>query len=490
MTDRDHSRVWGRAHWCAVGACLTAFVAAGLIADLVLQQVTHLEDEVAYLFQAKVFSIGKLSVPSPPEPSCFFAPFVLDYGGRRFGKYPPGWPALLALGVRLGQPWWINAGLGALTVALVFRLGSEVHGPVTGAVASLLGSLSPFMLILSASMMAHTACLAFATAFLWAFWRSTTDWRLRWPWIAGLMLGCAFLIRPFTAIALAVPAGLYRLWRLLTARDWKPLWLTLLGFAPLALLLPLTNAVWTGDPLISPYTLFWPYDRVGFGPGHGLLEQGNTVWLGLGSAVISVGHLATHLLGWPALSLTPAVLLFLFRPRYWWDLFLATTALSLILAYVMYWTNGDVFGPRYIFESSSALLILTATGIVRMGRWMRRSLRPAYVGVIAMLVCVDLLVYLPNQLRQYRGLYGITDAARHSLQAAGLHQALVLVQVGSSWKDYAVAFSMNEPLLDGDVVYARECAGSTEQLLAQYQGRDVYAFNGIEVRPYVRGETQ
>jgi hypothetical protein len=264
----------------------------------------------------------------------------------------------------------------------------------------------------------------------------------------------------------------------------------LLGFAPVALLVPIANAVWTGDPLLSTYTLFWPYDRVGFGPGHGLLEQGNTVWSGLGSAMVSVGHLATHLLGWPALSLAFPVLLFLFRPRYWWDLFLAATALSLVVAYVLYWTNGDVFGPRYIFESCSALLILTATGIVRVGGWVQGKWRAAYVGLLVALVCVDLLVYLPGQFRRYHGLYGITDEPRRTLEAAHLHRALVIVRDVNGWKDYAVAFSMNEPELDGDVVYASECPEFSEQLLVQYSEYAVYYYDGLQVRPYVREGTE
>ena len=76
----------------AVGCCLFVFVAAGLVARYVLEEIPHLEDEVAYLFQAQVFAAGKTHVDAPSLPNCFFAPFVLNYEGRRFGKYPPGWP--------------------------------------------------------------------------------------------------------------------------------------------------------------------------------------------------------------------------------------------------------------------------------------------------------------------------------------------------------------------------------------------------------------
>lgn len=303
------------------------------------------------------------------------------------------------------------------------------------------------------------------------------------------MLGCAFAIRPFTAVAVAVPAGLYAVWWLVCRREWRRMWLMGLGFVPLALLVPVFNAIWTGDPLLSPYVLFWPYDRLGFGPGHGPLEGGNTVWAGLGSAIFSVGHLANHLHGWPALNLTFVVLLFLFRPRRFGDVFLVCIALSLLLAYVLYWTNGDVFGPRYTYESASALFVLSAAGIVRVARWLRGRadwLRRAFYIALALLVGANLLVYLPAQLRKYRGLYGITGKPKEILQQAELHNALVIVRDERGWKDYAVAFSMNAPTLDGDVVYASECPSRTDTLLARFADRNVYYFDGRGVYPYVR----
>ncbi len=513
---------WTRYHWIAVGFCLVVFVAAGLIADLVLEQVAHLEDEVAYLYQAQVFAMGKAYVPAPFHTNCFFAPFVLDYQGRRFGKYSPGWPALLSLGVLMGQPWWVNAACAALTIALVFRLGREMHNPLVGTTAAGLGSVSPFVLLLSGSLMSHPACLLFVTAFLWCFWRT----RARpgagdgWSMAAGVALGCAFVIRPFTAVSVALPAGLWSLGFVLGRGNvsdlgrrcaWRRIWFMGLGFVPLALVMPLSNAIWTGDPMLSPYVLFWPYDRLGFGPGHGPLPQGNTIWLGLSSVIAALGHLANTLHGWPALSLTFVVLLFLFKPRRRADLFLASTALSLILAYALYWTSGDVFGPRYVYEVTSALLVLSAAGIWRVwgfcasqrpageqalasGQGRGERARPEWVRkcgpvlrvALILLMVVNLGLYLPWQLHVYRGLYDVTAEPREVLLEAGLHNALVIVRDENGWKDYAVAFSLNRPTLDGDVVYASDCASLTEQLLSHYPGRDVYYYDGQSVRQVPR----
>jgi 4-amino-4-deoxy-L-arabinose transferase-like glycosyltransferase len=478
--------------------------------------VAHIEDEVAYLFQAQVFAKGEAYVDAPFHTNCFFAPFVLDYEGRRFGKYPPGWPALLSVGIRMGQAWFINASLVALTIALVFRLGRETHDARVGVLAAGLGSVSPFVLLMSASLMSHPACLLFVTIYLWCFWRAhvnsacdstRADSGDLWSLAAGVALGAAFVIRPFSAAAIALPGIVWAVWRLVRCwhegwprreQEWRRLWMMGIGFAPLALLVPAFNAIWTGDPLLSPYVIFWPYDRLGFGPGHGPEPQGNTIWLGLSSALASLGHLANYLHGWPLLSMTLVVLLFLFKPRRPADLFMGATVVSLIFAYVLYWTSGDVFGPRYAYEATSALLVLSAAGIVRV--WKHLAARDAterwrfpfrraslFVGVLVALMLVSLGAYLPWQFRRYRGLYGVTGRPREVLQGVELRNALVIVRDERGWKDYAVAFSMNDPTLDGEVVYANDCGPRLDQLLAHYPGRDVYWFDGEVLTPYDGG---
>jgi hypothetical protein len=215
-----------------------------------------------------------------------------------------------------------------------------------------------------------------------------------------------------------------------------------------------------------------------------VLPEGNTVWLGLSSVLASLGRLASDLHGWPALSLTFVLLLFTVKPRRKRDLWLAFTALSLIGGYGLYWTSGDVFGPRYVYESVTALVILSAAGIVRVGRHVsaaahrKQRRRAAYRYALLGLVLVDLFLYLPWQLGRYRGLYGVTAAPRETLQAADLHNALVIVRDENGWKDYAVPFSMNRPTLDGDVVYANDCGPLVDELLARYAGRSVYLYDG------------
>jgi hypothetical protein len=50
--------------------------------------MAHIEDEMAYVWQAQAIASGHLTIASPPIPKSFLIPFVIDYAGQRFGKYP------------------------------------------------------------------------------------------------------------------------------------------------------------------------------------------------------------------------------------------------------------------------------------------------------------------------------------------------------------------------------------------------------------------
>ena len=118
----------------ALGACL----AAAWASQSVFERIPHLEDEFANLWEAEVMARGEISQPSPPFTRSFMVPFVVDYEGLRFGKYPPGWPAALSLGVRLGAPWLVNALLAGASAWLAYRLGSRFGGQGVGVLAALL----------------------------------------------------------------------------------------------------------------------------------------------------------------------------------------------------------------------------------------------------------------------------------------------------------------------------------------------------------------
>ncbi len=484
---------------------LVALVSVALISSLVFERLPHVEDEVAYLFQAKIFAQGKLYAVTPPHPEAFHVPFIIDHEGRRFAKYPPGHALLLSLGVLLGRPWLVNPFFGALSIVVIYLLGQELYGPSTALLAAGLGLTSPLFLMLAGTYMSHPTCLFAISLFILFFARMLNSGRWRYPLLAGVALGMAFLIRPLTALSLAAPLGVWGLARGTGSplsrggREWWGRWLVLaVGFLSLAALLPLYNFQLTGQPLVSLYSLYWPYDGLGFGPQVG--PDGHTLSGGLANALRDLGKLSADFLGWPGLSLLLAVIALLPPARQAhlypalerWDKLLGVAFLCLVLAYTLYWVGATVYGPRYYYEALPLLLLLTARGIEKrwkMGdgdwgiKWPPNTLRLA----LLLLVVGNLALYVPRRLSFLKGLYGITAAPLRVVEAANLHHALVFVSAEKGWTEYGAQFCQNSPTLDSDIVYALD-RGAVENraLMAEYPGRRYFLMKGTDLEE-IRG---
>ncbi|MBN2499781.1 MAG: glycosyltransferase family 39 protein, partial [Anaerolineales bacterium] len=192
---------------------LIAVIAAYLVADRVFERMPHLEDEIAFVWQAQVSARGDLTVPSPPEEDSFTVGFVIDKDGRRFGKYPLGWPALLSIGLRLGLRAWVNPLLAGLGVWLTYRLVKRLTSEIVALLAAGLTLTSPFFLINSGSLLSHPFGLVLSTAFVLAWVDNFLLSRQKKNWlptiVAGLALGCLLITRPFTAFGVALPFGLH-----------------------------------------------------------------------------------------------------------------------------------------------------------------------------------------------------------------------------------------------------------------------------------------
>ncbi|MBI4769242.1 MAG: glycosyltransferase family 39 protein, partial [Chloroflexi bacterium] len=299
---------------------------------------------MAELFQARVFATGRLYLPSPPAAESFAVPFVLDYHGRRFSKYPPGHAALLAAGVLLGDPWLINPLLGAIGLALTHALARRLAGRRAAEWAVWLGAVSPFYIMTAGTLGQHPASLVLGTLFVLGLLRPRWD-RPALDWASGLALGLTAVVRPYTALLLALPAfGFYLLRERFPRPDRRngsalspAVRRTLrvgLGAALAAALLPLYNYALTGQLRLSLYTLYWPYDSLGFGPLTG--PHGFALAQALSDTGKGLLQLAHDLHGWPYLSLIlPLIGLAAGRRRAegW---LLATLPAALVIGYLLY----------------------------------------------------------------------------------------------------------------------------------------------------------
>ncbi|MBI4322489.1 MAG: glycosyltransferase family 39 protein [Chloroflexi bacterium] len=293
----------------AVGLCLVALFGAAWVSTAVFDRLPHVEDEVAFLFQARTIAAGGLVAAAPARPEFFDIPFVLVRDGQWFGKYPPGYPIVLALGVLVGQPWLVNPLFGALSVGLIYVVGRRLYGASVGLLAAALVAFSPFFLLQAGSFMSHAVCLFWAMAFLLLF---VIAWERRSrgvALVAGAALGALLLSRPLTAVGIGLPFALWALVDTVGKPQRVPVYLSLaIGFLPFVAVLAAYNYATTGDPVRSAYEVWWPYDRIGFGTGFGLLGS-HTLEDGMLNTRLNLEDLAEWLFGWPGrLSLLPAAI--------------------------------------------------------------------------------------------------------------------------------------------------------------------------------------
>ncbi len=448
----------------------------------------------------------------PARPEFFRIPFVIVRDEMWFGKYPPGYPLVLAVGVLAGAPWLVNPLLGGLAVLLVFLAGRRLYDAPTGLVAAALLAISPFLMLQAGSMMSHVAALVWTLLALLAF-EAVVRRGATWPALGcGAALGMLALTRSLTAAGIGLPIGIWLL--LLIARDRRNLRLAGLvagGALPFVVALLTYNWLTTGSPFQTGYELWWDWDRIGFGEGISR-DRNYTLYEAWDNMKSNAGDLSMYLFGWPArLSVVPAVAaaaMAIYRAIVWWrrpaqrpglrerhantwDLFLAGTVVSLIGVHIIYWTDGQMYGPRYYFEIVGALALLTSRGLILVatilaGRIRRaglqRSTAQAAALTVVMLVVMLLSLHSARNFSQdrfdeFRDWYGINRDGLETVDAAGITNAIVFVKI-ETWSEYAPFFLESAPGLDGDIIFAIDRGpAANRRLLSDYPERDMYLFD-------------
>jgi hypothetical protein len=96
---------------------LAALAVYAVTASSVFSRKPLLIDELIQLYQARIFEQGRLWLPSTGALDLFGSLHLVDVGGKVYGQFPPGGPALLAVGDLLGAPWLVGPVCGAIAVA-------------------------------------------------------------------------------------------------------------------------------------------------------------------------------------------------------------------------------------------------------------------------------------------------------------------------------------------------------------------------------------
>jgi hypothetical protein len=474
------------------------------------------QDEIAYVLQARILAAGRWAAPSPPLPAFFEQAHVLVEPAVA-AKYPPGHAMLLSLGALAGFVPLVPLALAGLSGALLFVLARRV---ATGAVALLAWVIwmsSPMVQRFMAGFYSEST----TTACWLGGWLALLEWRdtgrRRWLVALALIIGLGAITRPLTMLVYAVPVGAVVGHDVVRRRAWRDLAAAMAAGCLVLAILPLWSAGTTGDPTRSPVGLYtqqyMPWDVPGFGfdstpPARPLPPDLATLGqlfrplheMHTPAALPGILHLRTEIFlhgmwrSYVVLMPLTVIGLLALAPA---SMLAAGTVVLLLLGYL-----GYAFSPAwtlYYLEAAPVLAYFTAAGVAviastarrapgwRHGRWRSPALAGAIVAGTALLAIPGLRGAM---YARYMHRAEIAYRQEFARALAGLPKtpAVLFVRYGPEHNPHT-SLVRNEPDLPAAPVWVVHDRGAEEnaRLLALAPGRAPYLFdearNGIF--PYV-----
>ncbi len=479
----------------------------------------HGPDSVAYLFQARIFASGRITAPAPPaqEAFFFFQPnFTPVINGNWASVYPFGHPLVLAIGFKAGAVWLVPPLLAAANVLLIFAIGRRMFNARVGLLAAALLGSSPFFFSAASEYLSHNTAVFYLQLSL-LFMVIASRRPLLFGVLSGLFFGLLLNTRLMTTAALVVPFGVLLLAYIAPVdRRWagsKQLAGFLVGVGVMLAAYLAYNYAFTGDAL-----------RPSYGPASGLGEYigfggRHSVNVGAANMQTDMAFLLLILHGWPLyIGLMFVLIPFLTGTRNLWDWFLLTCAVCTMGVWVLYEGNGIQYGPRYWYEATPFLMLLTARGIDRAAAllndtasYLRRRAMPrvpdrSWAGGVVVYAFVAALIafsvyswllgrneryhvlasLVPESAQSFRNWNDMDDRLQNKVDDADLQNALVLVEP-CFWQCYGSVFWLNDPALKGNIVYAQDYPSYRGQLFAAFPDRLVYFARyrgGVTLIPY------
>lgn len=462
----------------------------------------HIPDEVLYAMHARYFAEGSITLPTPEVPEAIQLYLMESDGDRWYSPVPPGWPAVLAVGMWLGAPWLVNPILGGLIVLGTYVLLQHLYDRRTARLAVLVMCSSPWFLFMNMNLMTHTASLAFALlAVLGVMWARASG-RALWGWVSGMALGFVGLIRPLEGLALAVLLGLWAIG--LGGRRLRPAALLglVLGAGLMGAVVLPYNKHLTGNPLRFPIMAYVDKhfgegkNSLGFGPEKGLGWRGVDPFPGHGAidvamnAHLNVHSINTELLGWGTGSLLLMAIAVFASSLTRSDRLMLAVMATVSGIHSFYWySGGPDFGARYWYFAFIPAVALTVRGL----RFVSSKLEDRDSGTavwdmrpvaLFMALCLATLVtFLPwRAIDKYHHFRKMRPDIRDLADKHAFGRSLVLIN-GNAYDDYASAFPYNPVDLRADApIYAWDKnADVRAKLLEAYADRPVWLVNGSAV---------
>jgi 4-amino-4-deoxy-L-arabinose transferase-like glycosyltransferase len=256
------------------------FITLGLISYFTFHNFPYSYDEYNFLYQAKIFSQGKIFIEVPEILRPFKETYMILNDDKLFSKYPPGFSLILTIGVLLNIPGLINPLVAVLTLTITYFFTKSFLGPKYGLLSVIIMSTTPYFLGYSASYYSQPTALLL-TALIFLMVRSyELTYKDNYLYLLGLVSGFLFLTRPLDSFCVIVPSYFYLIYILYKKENLKRVSCPILTFAMVFALFLTYNYILVGRITIATYPVFVGEFRVvvpaSYASG-GLIQ--NVIWI-------------------------------------------------------------------------------------------------------------------------------------------------------------------------------------------------------------------
>jgi hypothetical protein len=421
-----------------VGSLAIAAIILGCIAARVgYNGQPALTDELTQAFQGRILTAGRLTAVPETYREFFESGQTIVSNGKWFAEYPIGSGVLAAIGIWSGIGMLISPVLLALAIVATWSFARRAYDERTARITVLLMALSPFAFLLAGTRMNHVPTLTLTAIALMALTHVTLESRRvhLWAAVLGAAIGTIVLFRPYDAILIAIPVGVFQLVTIARRRELiAPLITQVIVAGAITAIQLWVNARTTGSAFTFGYDLL---NGPAHGPGFHRDPLGHpfTPSEGLEYVMLYLQQLNTALFESAVPALVFIVLgMWLTRPTRW-DWLLAGLIFSFLAGYGAYWHRGELTGPRFLYPALVAFVVFTARFFVLA---IQRERRILTASAMMLPVCIA-LAWLPPVLHRSTGIplrlarVGTNPVSRAEdpaaeARAAGLKNALVFVR--------------------------------------------------------------
>jgi hypothetical protein len=482
----------------AVLALVWIIAISTLLNFFVYERHPHIPDEISYLYQARFFSEGDITMPPPPVFEAFEVDLMTYENERWYSPVPPGWPAMLSLGVKFGIPSLINPVLAGICILLIYSFLREIYDTSVARMAILLLCVSPWYVFMSMNYTTHTFSLTCALAGTLAVIRARKHGKAIWGWIGGFAIGTVSLTRPLEGLVIAVLLGMWAIGiggkRLRT----PALAGLILGTIVIGSLTLPYNKILTGSLTKFPIMAYCDEhygvgsNALGFGPnrgfgwaldpfpGHGPLDAAiNTA---LNTFMINI-----ELFGWSTGSILIIGFILFSGSLRKSDYLMVAVIISVVGIHIFYYfSGGPDFGARYWYFVIIPCVVLTVRGMQYSGTRMNASsnkggLNRTKIIVAVLLLSISSIVnFFPwRSVDKYHHYRDRRPDIRYIAEENNFGKSLVLIQ-GDQNRDYTSAavynpldWNANAPIFAWD-----KNPEVRKELLSVYSDRPVWIVQG------------